>query len=81
LVAEAFSNPKPHRDIFEHALERLECEAKSVLHVGDHPIHDMQGAHEVGMKTCWLDDGSRQWDLPFSAHLVIEHVRDLLQKG
>lgn len=78
LVAEDFSKPKPHNEIFDHALERLDCDAESVLHVGDHPIHDMQGAYEIGMHTCWLDDGTRAWDLPFDAHMRIEHVRDLL---
>ncbi|GAA6134542.1 HAD family hydrolase [Oceaniserpentilla sp. 4NH20-0058] len=79
LVAEHFERPKPHDDIFLHALEQLKCEPHEVLHVGDHPVHDVQGAHEIGMKTCWLNDGSRQWTLPFDAHLTISHVRELLR--
>lgn len=78
LQAENFDRPKPHADIFEHALERTGVGADQVLHVGDHPVQDMQGAYEVGMKTAWLNDGTRQWQQTFKPHLIIEHVKDLL---
>jgi putative hydrolase of the HAD superfamily len=77
LQAESFERPKPHADIFEHALERLGCDASVVLHVGDHPVHDMLGAHEMGMKTAWLKDGSREWQQDFAPHLTIRHIREL----
>jgi len=77
LQGEYFIKPKPHADIFQHALTRLACQPEQVLHVGDHPVQDMQGAHAVGMKTCWLDDGSRQWNKDFNAHFTIPHVRHL----
>ena len=80
LQAESFSRPKPHPDIFCHALERIGCSAEQVLHVGDHPVHDMQGAFDVGMRTCWLDDGKRQWDQDFEPDFVIESISGLAQK-
>lgn len=78
LQAESFVRPKPHPDIFHHALERLDCPAQQVLHVGDHPVHDMQGAFEVGMKTVWLQDGTRSWDQDFQPDLIIKHIRELV---
>lgn len=78
LQAENFDRPKPHADIFEHALERTGVDADQVLHVGDHPVQDMQGAYDVGMKTAWLNDGTRQWQQTFKPHLTIKHVKDLL---
>lgn len=77
LQAENFERPKPHQDIFHHALALTQCRAQQVLHVGDHPVHDMQGAYDVGMQTCWLDDNSRQWQQGFEPHLVVSHVREL----
>ncbi len=78
LNAEDFALPKPHGDIFKEALAQANVSAGQCLHVGDHPVHDMQGAKEAGMKTCWLEDGKRPWQLPFNADITITHVRDLL---
>jgi HAD superfamily hydrolase (TIGR01549 family) len=78
LQAEKFDRPKPFPDIFEHALERTNCYAAQVLHVGDHPVQDMQGAHEIGMKTAWLNDGTRQWQQEFQPNVAIKHIRELL---
>ncbi|NVK36521.1 MAG: HAD family hydrolase [Gammaproteobacteria bacterium] len=78
LQGEEFDKPKPHPQIFEHALSRLDVSAHEVLHVGDHPVQDMLGAHEAGLQTCWLDDGSREWQQSFTPHAVITHVRELI---
>jgi FMN phosphatase YigB (HAD superfamily) len=37
----------------------------------------MLGAHEMGMKTAWLKDGSREWQQDFAPHLTIRHIREL----
>ncbi|EAT13044.1 HAD family hydrolase [Bermanella marisrubri] len=79
LNAEDFDAPKPDADIFEHALHQLNIEAHECLHVGDHPFHDMQGAHEVGMHTAWLKDGTREWPHAFQPDLIISDVIELIQ--
>ena len=78
LNAEDFEQPKPHSDIFHAALKQANITASECLHVGDHPEHDMLGAHKMGMATCWLKDGKRQWNQDFSAHLDIAHVSELV---
>lgn len=78
LNAEDFEKPKPHADIFHAALKKANVSAQECLHIGDHPVHDMLGAHEMGMATCWLKDGKRQWNQTFSAQLDIAHVSELL---
>ena len=77
LNAEDFNKPKPHGDIFQDALSRTNILAHQCLHVGDHPVHDMQGAFDAGMHTCWLKDGSREWKQDFSPNLTIQTVEDL----
>lgn len=42
---------KPHRSIFDRALERLGVAPESALFVGDRLYEDVRGAGEVGMKT------------------------------
>jgi putative hydrolase of the HAD superfamily len=78
LNAEDFTQAKPHPEIFQAALTQLQQPADQVLHIGDHPDHDMLGAYQVEMKTCWLKDGTRQWDQTFQPDMVIGHVADLL---
>ena len=78
LNAEDFEQPKPHGDIFHAALKQANITASECLHIGDHPVHDMLGAHQMGMATCWLKDGKRQWNQNFSAHLDIAHVSELV---
>jgi len=78
LNGEDFAKPKPDPEMFEHALKQLQVRPEQVLHVGDHPNHDMLGAFNLGMKTCWLEDGSREWDQAFLPDATIKHVRELV---
>ena len=78
LNAEDFDKPKPHGDIFMAALANIGVQAHECLHVGDHPVDDMQGAFDVGMATCWLKDGSREWQQDLSPDITITHVQELV---
>ena len=42
---------KPHAQFFELALEKSGLAPDEVLFVGDSPEHDVQGAHDAGMRT------------------------------
>lgn len=43
---------KPNPKHFQHALDQAGCAAEEILHVGDHPLRDVQGARAAGFKTC-----------------------------
>lgn len=43
---------KPNPRHFRHALDHAGVPAHEVLHVGDHPWRDIEGAKAHGMKTC-----------------------------
>ena len=50
---------KPHRAMFDAALARTDIAAAAAVHIGDHPIDDVQGARDVGMHTIWFNpDGA-----------------------
>jgi len=43
---------KPHPRHFQHALDQAGETPDRVLHVGDHPVRDIEGARAQGMRTC-----------------------------
>jgi putative hydrolase of the HAD superfamily len=65
---------KPHRRIFDSALEQAGVPASEVLHVGDSYQQDVIGAQEAGMYAVWLRrSGSQPADCP-----VISTLRELV---
>lgn len=48
---------KPHPAMFRQALAHASVPAAEAVHVGDHPVDDVQGAADVGMGTVWVDLG------------------------
>jgi len=52
---------KPHPDMFHAALERAGVAAENIIHVGDNPEHDIQGARDVGMRTVWMNSQKVTW--------------------
>ena len=53
--------PKPHPQIFAHAVERLGVPPHEVLHVGDDPRSDVGGARQAGMRTVWVNRAGAPW--------------------
>ncbi len=50
---------KPHPAIFETAVQALALSPAQIVHVGDHPHEDIDGAKNAGFKTIWLNrDGN-----------------------
>lgn len=52
---------KPAREIFEVAIERSGYSAIEILHVGDHPETDIDGARAAGLQTAWMNRTSADW--------------------
>ncbi|MCU5380762.1 HAD family hydrolase [Bacillus cereus] len=53
LVSEAEGIKKPHPEIFERALQKLDVKATKCLYVGDHPENDVLGSERVGILGVW----------------------------
>lgn len=52
---------KPDPAPFLHALERAGAEPQHTLHIGDHPVDDIQGAQGVGLHTLWFNRLMLEW--------------------
>lgn len=46
---------KPHKELFEKALEISGCNASETLHIGDSVSSDVRGAQSMGINACLLD--------------------------
>jgi FMN hydrolase / 5-amino-6-(5-phospho-D-ribitylamino)uracil phosphatase len=55
LFADQYGASKPHRRMFDVALELAACEPFEVLHVGDSLTHDVAGAQSLGIGGVWLN--------------------------
>jgi putative hydrolase of the HAD superfamily len=54
LVSQEVGWRKPHREIFQTALRRLNVSAEETVYVGDSPLEDIKGAKTTGMKTIFV---------------------------
>lgn len=57
IAAREFGRAKPDPSIFHHACERLGLQPAEVLHVGDDPVLDVEGARDAGLRTAWINRG------------------------
>jgi HAD superfamily hydrolase (TIGR01450 family) len=67
---------KPHRPIFEMALERLGCRPPEAAMVGDSLVTDITGGRAAGMFTVWLDNASEGSELG-QADLTVRSLVEL----
>jgi len=61
VAARDFGVAKPDRAIFAHTVARLGVTPEEVLHVGDDPWLDVDGAARAGLRTCWVNREGRAW--------------------
>ena len=61
VAARDMGMAKPARAIFEHTARALGMAMHEVLHVGDDPWLDVDGAARAGMRTCWVNREGTVW--------------------
>lgn len=61
VAAREMGMAKPERGIFEHTARQLGVAVGDVLHVGDDPWLDVDGAARAGMRTCWVNREGATW--------------------
>ena len=54
---------KPEPIIFEEALRQSGFRAEEICHVGDHPVNDVEGSSNFGMKSIWFNEKELDWPL------------------
>jgi 2-haloalkanoic acid dehalogenase type II len=69
---------KPDRPIFEAAVRAGGAHPAETLHVGDHPLYDVQGASEAGLRTVWVNRNGDSWPRDYAEpDLEVRHIGEL----
>ncbi len=61
LRAETLPHGKPHREAFAAVQHRAGLVAHEIVHVGDDPTDDVQGAKRAGCQAIWANFDDRIW--------------------
>lgn len=69
---------KPAREIFDAAVRAGGANAAETLHVGDHPLHDVQGARDAGLRAVWVNRRQESWPDTYAApDAEVRHVGEV----
>ncbi|MDY6942580.1 MAG: HAD family hydrolase [Pseudomonadota bacterium] len=68
---------KPHPAIFKAACETIRVAPEAVLHVGDDPLSDIEGARQAGLRTAWFNPAGRNWPNNTPPDVTIEKLDEL----
>ena len=63
LSSEEVGVKKPDRMMFNQVSCSLEIPHQRILHVGDNPVDDVQGAVDAGLKSIWINRTQNPWPL------------------
>jgi len=77
FLAEDIGASKPHPDMFQAALKQAGVAAQDIIHVGDDPEHDIQGARNMGMHTIWVNTRHKAWPRGKRADREITNLQQL----
>ena len=84
VVSEENGWRKPHKKIFEDALEQLQVKAEEAIYIGDSPIEDIKGATAAGFKTVFVPSQFYSLkDLQTSGqkpHIIAEDLKEICKE-
>lgn len=75
--ADTVGSAKPEPEMFEQALHHTGLRPEQVVHVGDHPINDVQAARDLGIWTVWVNLPGQHWDMPAKADQKVHCLSEL----
>lgn len=78
LAANLELKAKPHRDMFDRCCSHFGVSGNQVLHIGDNPVTDVQGAQQAGLQSLWFNQAGEPW--PYESpkpHFEVRSIREL----
>jgi putative hydrolase of the HAD superfamily len=81
ISARDVGTAKPHPPIFEATSQALGIAPQYILHVGDDPWLDVQGAHDAGFRSAWINRTGAVWPAEIMPpHLTITTLLQLAER-
>lgn len=77
LSAEELGVGKPDQRPFHEALRRAGVAAEHSVHIGDHPLDDIQGAKQMGIRAVWFNPSAATWSQ--AGHEPDAEIRNLAE--
>lgn len=80
ISAADVSAAKPHPAMFIEAMRKMQVKPRQTLHIGDHAVHDIQGARNAGVRSVWVNRDNIAWsEQGFTADFEVKDLNGLLQ--
>ena len=76
ISAADVGSSKPSPEMFLEAMSRADVSPDHAVHVGDHPIDDIEGANRVGMHSIWVNFHGKTDRVP--AHATVTDLPSLV---
>lgn len=61
---------KPSTQIFQLAIDHFQIAPEEAVHIGDSYVHDILGAHKVGMDSIWIQHQQELPEGPKPTHII-----------
>lgn len=71
-ISDEVGAAKPDPAFFRRLFRALGCDPSEALMIGDHPVNDIAGARQAGMRTCWLR--TRHHAPPTVTDQIVDHL-------
>ena len=75
LTAGEVGAARPHPALFQAALDWAGVTPAQALHIGDHPLYDIQAARDHGLRALWLNRQGQSW--PGDLETPLAEIADL----
>jgi FMN hydrolase / 5-amino-6-(5-phospho-D-ribitylamino)uracil phosphatase len=75
--AEQLNASKPSPELFVAAQQAADCEANEIIHVGDHIVHDVLGAHQAGCHALWFNPTAQPHPDQHLASMQVQSLTDI----
>lgn len=74
---------KPNPDIFAQTETLANCPANQIIHIGDDPVRDVEGAANCGFKTIWVNLKQLDWEdirqTEYQPDAIVESISELTE--
>ena len=78
LTAAMAGAAKPAPEVFDMAVQMGGASKAETLHVGDHPLYDVDGARAAGLRTAWVNRTAIVWPDQYAVpEIEVSHIGEL----